>query len=335
MRSRVFPRIVGIVLATAVVAVAVLFVRPVASSAAASRLDTGVVDIETNLAFEGAAAAGTGVVVSSNQVLTNNHVIRGATAIRVRDVVSGRTYRAIVLGYNVSADVALLKVTGARLTPATIGTTTGVRVGDAVTAVGNARGAGGTPSVATGRVTALHQSITVGDGRGGFERLSDLIRTNAPLEPGYSGGPLLSDSGRVIGIDTAASASFVFDRGSVGFAIPIDRAVRIVRLITSGRSSTAVHVGPTAFLGVRVTDAGDEGSGALVEEVVSGSPAERAGINAGDVVVSFNGHSISSPTVLTSLLMGISPGTASSVRWLDRFGSAHTATVRPVAGPPQ
>jgi len=313
-----------------------------AAAAQAARVDTGVVDVYTSLGYQNAAAAGTGIVLSgSGEVVTNNHVIRGATSIRVRDVTTGRSYRANVVGYSVSGDVALLRLVGAAgLRTAAIGNSAAVRIGDRVTAVGNAGGAGGSPSVTSGRVTALRQSLTVGDGRGGAQRLTGLIATNAPLQPGESGGPLLNSAGRVIGIDTAASSDFMFGTGSSeGFATPINRALAIVKQVKTGRSSSSVHVGPTAFLGVDVTEPGFDGgtssAGAFVRGVVPGSPADKAGLAAGDVIVSLGGRSISSPTALTNAVLRFSLGTQVQLRWIDTLGNTQSALVRPVAGPPQ
>jgi len=301
---------------------------------------TGVVNVETRLGYEQGAAAGTGIVLaSSGEVLTNNHVIRGATTIRVVDPGTGRSYAATVLGYSVSADVAVLRLSGAsRLRTATIGDSSKVRVGAAVTAVGNAGGQGGTPTVVTGTVTGLHQSITVGDDRGGATRLTDLIRTNADLEPGDSGGPLLDSSRRVIGMDTAASAGFAF-RGSGsgdGFAVPIGRAMTVVKQIESRRSSATVHIGPTSFIGISAGDPDDTTvAGALVGGVLTGSPAASVGLVAGDVITSIGGRSVASATALVNALLRTSPGQPLLVRWWDQTGHSRSGTIRPVAGPPQ
>ncbi len=123
--------------------------------------------------------------------------------------------------------------------------------GAPVTAIGNAGGVGGAPTVTTGKVVALHQSIAVSDDQGGSERLSGLIETNASLQPGDSGGPLLDAFGKVIGMDTAASTGFQFQPGSgQGFAIPIDHALAVARQIEAGQSAKGVHIGATPFIGI-------------------------------------------------------------------------------------
>jgi S1-C subfamily serine protease len=180
------------------------------TSQIASRVDPGLVDVTSTLGYQGATAMGTGIVLTSNgEILTNNHVVNGATSVSVTDIGNGKTYKATVVGYDESHDVAVLQLTGASgLTTATTGNSSTVKVGDSVVGLGNAGGAGGTPSVAPGAVTALNQSITASDeGGGSSEQLSGLIETNADIQPGDSGGPLVNSYGQIIGMDTAASSS--------------------------------------------------------------------------------------------------------------------------------
>jgi S1-C subfamily serine protease len=202
--------------------------------------DAGVVDITTRLPFPGAAAAGTGIVIgSTGEVLTNNHVIRNATQIRVT-VPGGRSYMAGVVGADADHDVALIKIFGkGELAPATLGDSSTVAVGDPVTAIGNAGGVGGTPSRASGTVTGLDRSITTID-QSGFvsEHLSGLIQTDAHVEPGDSGGPLINAAGQVIGMNTAAAVERPGEqRAPEGYAIPINAAIAVVRRLESGPGS--------------------------------------------------------------------------------------------------
>ena len=147
---------------------------------------------------------------SNGEVLTNNHVIEGATSTKVTDIGNGQTYTATVVGYDATQDVAVLQVQAASgLTTASLGNSSTVQTGNSVTALGNAEGKGGTPSVAIGAVTALNQSITASDElSGASEQLTGLIETDAPIQPGDSGGPLVNVYGQVIGMDTAASSSY-------------------------------------------------------------------------------------------------------------------------------
>jgi len=189
------------------------------TSQIASKVDPGLVDIVSTLGYQSAEAAGTGqVVTSSGEVLTNNHVIDGATSIKATDIGNGRTYTAKVVGYDQSDDVAVIQLQGASgLTTVSFGDSSQVTTGQSVTALGNAEGKGGTPSVATGTVTALNQSITAGDeGSGSSESLTGMIESNAPIQPGDSGGPLVNTAGQVIGIDTAASSNSGSSSGGSG-----------------------------------------------------------------------------------------------------------------------
>jgi S1-C subfamily serine protease len=187
----------------------------------ASRIDPGLVDVTSTLGYQQATAKGTGIVLTSNgEILTNNHVINGATSVSVTDIGNGKTYKATVVGYDESKDVAVLQLTGASgLTTANLGDSSTVGVGNSVVALGNAEGLGGTPSVATGSVTALNQSITASDESSGTsEQLTGLIETNAGIEPGDSGGPLVNGHGQVVGMDTAAMTSPTFGgEGNGGF----------------------------------------------------------------------------------------------------------------------
>ena len=160
-------------------------------NAIASKVDPGLVDINTTLGYQQEQAAGTGIVLSSNGViLTNNHVIDGATSISVTDIGNHKTYTASVVGYDRTKDIAVLQLHNASgLQTATLGNSSNASVGENVVGVGNAGGTGGTPSAAGGTVTALNQSITASDdGDGTSEQLSGLIETNADIQPGDSGG---------------------------------------------------------------------------------------------------------------------------------------------------
>ncbi|HUY23249.1 MAG TPA: trypsin-like peptidase domain-containing protein [Acidimicrobiales bacterium] len=306
------------------------------TSTIAAKVDPGVVDITTKLGFEGGEAAGTGMVLtSSGEVLTNNHVVAGATSISVTDVGNGQTYTATVVGTDRSDDIAVLRLVGASgLKTVSIGKSSAVAVGDAVTAIGNAGGVGGTPSVAGGSVTALDQAITASDqSDGSTEQLTGLIQTNAALQPGDSGGPLVDSQGQVVGIDTAASSGFQFQSGaSEGFAIPIDHAIAIARQIISGQGSATVHIGAAALIGVRVTDSTFT-AGAQVVAVEPGTPADQAGIVAGDVIVSLGGQTVDSANTLTTLMGRHHPGDKVQLDWVDQAGTQHSATVQLATGP--
>ena len=179
------------------------------TSQVASKVDPGLVDVVSTLGYQSGAAAGTGMVLTSTgEVLTNNHVIDGATSIKATDVGNGRTYTAKVVGYDKSHDVAVLQLEGASGLQTVTLSSSSPQTGQKVVALGNAGGKGGTPSVATGTVTGLDQSITASDESSGTaEQLTGLIGHNAGIQPGDSGGPLVNSYGQVVGMDTAASTS--------------------------------------------------------------------------------------------------------------------------------
>jgi S1-C subfamily serine protease len=334
-------------------------------SAIAAKVDPGLVDINTNLSYEDEQAAGTGMVLTSTgEILTNNHVIDGATSISVTDVGNGRTYSANVVGYDRTGDVAVIKLVGASGLQTVTPASGKASVGQAVVGVGNAGGTGGTPSTAGGSITAVDQSITASDdGSGGnAENLTGLIETNAGIQPGDSGGSLVNPSGQVIGMDTAASESNgVQTSGSQGYAIPIGTALSLARQIEAGNASSTVHIGATGFLGVEVVSSGSSSdgtggigggigsglggggtgnsggstaSGASVQGVVSGSPADKAGLADGDVITSVNGSSVTSASDLSTALEGDHPGDSVQLQWTDGSGQTQSASVTLTSGPP-
>jgi S1-C subfamily serine protease len=233
----------------------------------AAKVDPGIVDVVTTLGYQGGKAAGTGMVLTSTgEVLTNNHVIDGATSIKATDIGNGRTYTAKVVGYDKTHDVAVLQLQNASGLQTVTLSSASPQTGQKVIALGNALGKGGTPSVVSGRINGLGQSITASDGGAAdSERLTGMIGHNAPIQPGDSGGPLVNTEGEVIGMNTAASDSSASGSPSQSsqaqtatqaFAIPITRASSIADQIQAGTSSSTVHIGATAFLGVETSPSG-------------------------------------------------------------------------------
>jgi S1-C subfamily serine protease len=303
----------------------------------------GVVLVDTQLSYEGAAGAGTGIVLNGDgEVLTNYHVVEGARAIRVTVATTGRTYEASVVGHSATSDVALLQLEDASGLTAAAVDGDAVALGDPVTAVGNAGGTG-TLTAADGSVTDLNSTITTAsEGSVASERLRGLIETDADVVPGDSGGPLLDAEGEVVGIDTAASSgtsSSTID----GYAIPIDDALTVVQQIRSGTETSTVHVGANAFLGVQVTDTagsypgaayGSTGTeGAAVAGVVDGSPAADAGLAAGDVITAVGSTPVASADALSAALATRAVGDRVEVTWTDSAGSSRHATVTLAASP--
>ena len=332
------------------------------TSQIAARVDPGLVDVVSTDGDEQATSAGTGIVLTSNgEVLTNNHVVEGATAIKVTDIGNGKTYTAQVVGYDATQDVAVIQLENASgLTIASLGNSSSVQTGDSVVALGNAGGKGGTPSVAKGTVTALNQSITASDElSGASEQLTGLIEDNADIQPGDSGGSLVNSYGQVIGMDTAASTGYSLQspsgQGSTGstsaeqaYAIPIDEALSIAKQIEAGTTSADVHIGATAFLGVEIGSA-SEGSGSgstggfgggqsstsgvTIAGTLAGSPAANAGLAEGDEITALGGQSVSAAENISQALVKYHPGDSISVTWVDQTGQSHTSTLTLASGP--
>jgi S1-C subfamily serine protease len=307
-------------------------------STTATKVDAAVVDITTTLEG-GGEAAGTGMVISSSGlVLTNNHVIADATSIEVDIGGTGNTHTAKVVGYDVADDVAVIKIQGVSgLQTIERASSTELSVGDEIVAIGNALGQGGTPAAASGTVTALDQTITASDDDGtGSETLHDLIQINAAIQPGDSGGPLVDGNGRVVGMDTAAAVGsgrfgFTSETSTVGYAIPIERAMTIAEQIISGDGGTDIHLGSSrAVLGVDISST----AGVVVQGVQSGSAADSAGIQTGDTITAIDGHTVSSASDLTDALARYSPKDQVRVDWTDTTGVAHHATVELGSGAP-
>ena len=304
----------------------------------------GVVDINTTLDYGTGKAAGTGLVLTADgTILTNNHVVADSTAISVTVVSTGKTYTATVVGTDPTDDISVIKLADASgLATAKLDTTTTVAAGTKVVGVGNAGGTGGTPSSATGTVTAVNQSITASDEDGSSsEKLTGMIETDADIQAGDSGGPLYSvASGGIIGIDTAAStsssgvgrfgASSTTSTDTTGFAIPISKALSIASQITSGTSNATIHQGLPAFLGVQFSS---ETAGADIAGVVSGSAAAKAGLAAGDTITAVDGKAVATSTALATALAAHKPGDQVKISYTNTAGSAKSLTVTLGSGP--
>jgi S1-C subfamily serine protease len=313
----------------------------------ADKVDPAVVDVNTVIDSSGqqAQAAGTGMIVtSSGEVLTNHHVVAGASRIQVTVQGRSNSYAATLIGEDLSADVALLQIHNVSGLPTvSLADSSNLTVGQAVIAIGNALGQGGTPNVTQGTITALGQSITASDGNGTSEQLTGLIQSNAPISRGDSGGPLVNTAGQVVGMITAGSAGgFRQVASRVGFAVPSNTALDVVNQIRSGHpSSSSVVIGQAGFLGVGASDLDPAtasrlglsvSAGALVQSVVSGSPAAQAGIPQNAVIVAINGHTVTSTADLGVAIHTHKPGERIQVTWVDRNGR-HTATVTLMSGP--
>lgn len=302
---------------------------------ATSAQQVGVVDIDTVLAYQGADAAGTGMVLTSNgEVLTNNHVVDGATSVKVTVVATEVTYTAKVVGTDPTQDVAVLQLQGASGLKTVRTDASAVAASEKVIGVGNAGGVGGAPSAASGEVTATGATITATDqGGANPETLHALIEVDADIQAGDSGGPLYNTSGRVVGMDTAAQATSAGDT-TAGYAIPISTALHVATQIESGLTTSTVHQGYPAFLGISVlSDQPASVTGDVVQQVLANTSAARIGITAGDVITAVGSHQVTSPASLKATLANERPGQTVTVTWTDQQGQSHSATVVLAAGP--
>ena len=317
----------------------------VQAQAVAASVDPAVVDINT--VFQSASgsgtAAGTGIILTSGgEVLTNNHVVDGATTITVQIAGRSGTYTATVVGVDPTADVALIQVNGVSGLPtATLADSSTLQAGESVVAIGNAGGAGGAPSVTQGTIVALDQSITATDGSTS-EQLTGMIQSDATIAPGDSGGALVNSAGQVVGMITAGQSTSRNGSTQIGFAIPSDNALAVVNQIRAGQAGSQVILGQVGYLGVSVTDLTPEiaaqlglnvTSGAVVVGVISGSPAGQAGIGQYAVITAVAGNSINSTVDLGSVLHSYKPGDQVQVTWMDQASAGHTATITLTTGP--
>ena len=272
-----------------------------------ARVQPSVVTIETGQDTSSGVygGAGSGLVISGDGlVLTNEHVIAGATTIQVT-MSDGKMRKAHVVGGSPKTDMALIQVEGdGPFVPATLGSSGALQVGDEVVAIGNALNLGGTPTVTEGIVSAVGRDISTP----GLE-LHDLIQTDAAINPGNSGGPLVNARGEVVGINTA----IIENAQNVGFAIAIDAIKPQLTSLRGGGTATA-------YLGVSA-EADPSGTGAAVVVVSTGSPAEKAGLRVGDVVLSIDGVKVTDAGALTAAVEAHQPGDTVTIEY--RRGSRH------------
>ncbi|TSD13138.1 PDZ domain-containing protein [Curtobacterium sp. KBS0715] len=303
------------------------------ATAATAADKKGVVTINTVLNYdESSQAAGTGMVLTSDgTILTNNHVIQGATSITVTDETTGKEYKADVVGADATNDVAVLKLENASgLSTVTLDDDGEPSTGDTVKDVGNAEGTGNLVA-AEGTVTATDQDIQVQSESGtGTESLTGLIEISADIVSGDSGGPVLDSEGEVVGMATAASSGTA---DVTGYAIPITTAKTIAEKILAGESSSTITIGLPAFLGVEVSNTTGTTGGVAVAGTVEGSGAASAGLAAGDTITSIDGTAVTSSDQLTKVVQSHSVGDKVSVRYTDSTGAAKTVTITLTAGP--
>lgn len=270
------------------------------------------------------SGAGSGVIISSDgYILTCAHVVDGASTITV--TIGDKDYTATLVGEDTTSDIAVIKIDADGLTPATVGNSDSLKVGQSVMAVGNPLGElGGT--VTGGMISALNRSVTI-QGSSSVNTMS-LIQMDASVSPGNSGGGLFNMNGELVGIVNAKSSSS--DAEGLGFAIPINDAIKVAQeLLENGYVTGRPYLGITYLA---VTDAqtasqlGVNAYGVYVVEVVKGGPAEKAGLQAGDRIVSVDGTEIASKDDLGTLMQKHAAGDTLSII-IARDGQMQTVNV--------
>ena len=291
---------------------------------------TGLVRIATTQSYDGSEAAGTGMVLTSDgEVVTNHHVVEGATDIEVTVMSTGTTYAADVVGTDAAADVALLRLQDASGLATVTTDTDGVQVGDAVTAVGDGEGDADHLSAATGSVLATDQQITTpSEGSAQGESLSDLIQVSSDVVPGYSGGATYDEGGEVVGMTTAASTGSGETSSIVGYAVPVATVLRIADDLEQGVADPAYTYGRPAFLGV-----GLDATGTTLAGVYDDTPASRAGLAQGDTITSVDGTAVSDADTLSDAIADHDPGDSVRITWTTTSGATRSATVDLAEGP--
>ena len=231
-------------------------------------------------------SVGTGIfLTATGEILTNAHVVEGASKIQVRLFNETEPRAGKVLAADAGNDLALVKIEGTNFQPAQFADPKAIRLGDAVIAIGYALNLDGGPSVTTGIVSALNRTITTENGA-----LNGLIQTDTAISSGNSGGPLVNYKAEVVGINTAvARGDNSTAANNIGFAVSTKEVLRVVELLRKQANGETRKEG---YLGVGLTDRDDGGQGAVIANVQSGSPAAKAGVKEGDVVLAINDEPI-------------------------------------------
>ncbi|HEX2038814.1 MAG TPA: trypsin-like peptidase domain-containing protein [Acidimicrobiales bacterium] len=292
-------------------------------AAVAAKVGPSVVSIRTAGPF-GGTGVGTGVILTADgEILTNAHVVSGASTVNVTLAGESQARTATVVGTDVVADLALLRIPGASGLPAAdIGRSADVAVGDDVVAIGNALALRGGPTVTRGIVSALDRTLETENGA-----MTGLIQTDASISSGNSGGPLVDAAGDVVGINTAVAASRAGTAAeNIGFAIAVDQAMPVVERLRGNGSAPAER----GYLGVRSADPEDGSRGAVLVSVEDGSPADTAGLREGDLVTHVAGKAVDGAASLGAAVRSHRPGEAVELRIVrDGRQRTVTATLRP------
>ncbi len=294
-------------------------VRALGPSVVQISADTAVISLYNQIVPQ--TGVGSGIIIDKlGNILTNNHVVEGADLVTVT-LNDGRSYPATLVGSDNITDLAVIKISAAKLVPAKFGRSADLQVGEDVIAVGHALGLKGGPTVSKGVVSALERTIQTDAQRA----MVDLIQTDASINPGNSGGPLANSKGEVIGINTA----IIDDSNGIGFAINIDDAHVVVDQILASGTVLRGFLGITPF---NVTDSIREqinlpvADGVIIASVVTGFPAEKSGLQREDVIVMLNEVSKENAGDLSKFRLDNPPGSEVQVRFY-RNGELQTMVI--------
>lgn len=284
--------------------------------------------VQINVGGGDASGTGTGVILSNDgEILTNNHVVEsaadgGSITVSFND---GSLAKAEIMGRDPKTDLAVIKAEGKTdLTPATLGSSSALRVGQGVVAIGSPYGLEST--VTTGIVSALNRPVTSADASGSNSTVFPAVQTDAAINPGNSGGPLVDLDGRVIAINSAIRTSSGGESGSIGlgFAIPIDLAKNVASQLVEGKTVEHARIGVTVTAAVESD--GITTVGAQVREVTKGSAGDEAGLEVGDVITAVGGNAVASSDALVAAIRGYQPGDEVEITYV-RDGKTETTTV--------
>lgn len=273
-------------------------------AAVAAQVGPSTVTVMAELAtgFGQSGSVGTGIIATSDgEIVTNAHVVEGATSLRVRLAGETEPREATLLAIDVGNDLALLDIEGEGFPAAVFARPGSIRLGDEVVAIGFALDLDGAPTVTLGIVSALNRTLVTDVGA-----LDGLLQTDAAISSGNSGGPLVNAAGEVVGINTAvARGSSTLAASNIGFSISVDEALPIFEQL---RKQSRGEQRKEGFLGVALDERVDGGVGAVIRDVNVGTPADAAGLQAGDIVIAVDGATVEGAAGLIAAIRDLEPG---------------------------
>lgn len=273
-------------------------------AAVAAHVGPSTVTVMAELAtgFGQSGSVGTGIIATADgEIVTNAHVVEGATSLRVRLAGETEPREATLLAIDVGNDLALLDIEGEGFPAAVFARPGSIRLGDEVVAIGFALDLDGAPTVTLGIVSALNRTLVTDVGA-----LDGLLQTDAAISSGNSGGPLVNAAGEVVGINTAvARGSSTLAASNIGFSISVDEALPIFEQL---RKQSRGEQREEGFLGVALDERIDGGVGAVIRDVNVGTPADAAGLRAGDIVIAVDGATVEGAAGLIAAIRDLEPG---------------------------